>query len=844
VRDRSHVGSLQNLMLLLVADMLAYAIDNQTPATIILISGDHDFAYAVSILRLRNYCVVVVAPPIIHASLKSQASILVDWNHDILGKIEADPESPKKPPSSVGGSPLLSSKYGSDSKISPTCCPSSLPSSSRLAEPVEDSKNVGQNGRLNDKHLTDSSQSGQADIISVYGISQEHPHVSSTSVPDTKVQPFAYNTTTRNSFFSTNLSPPQNRLSEEPLVPITAGSPGSVKHLHTHMASLISASGQLDYKPGIFQQTHNVSGGTSLSAVKPNLKFGTGLSQRPSVLSGPGDSVETPGSRGSLSDSHLVPESSIMPAVSKIRSRHFSTVEPPAGDNLSSISSKVPTAGRSFVESLETDISFLNTTASCPSIPSSSTTSTTIQTRPGIVNTSQLSSAPEYSGYQTEDVNAAMSRQTPQKIPANPETPRATLPISTKVQNNISCVSPTRVSAKASIAATNHGSAVGKSDESATRLLLKNMTPSFRILIELLELQRVKGVSRPLRSLIAEEIMKQDALAFGQAGVDTFGQYIALASKAGIVITGGVEGSDWISMHPALQSPLALSSSGIRLPSPQFTDEETGSAAAVALYRGSREHRTSKTIAESTGNTEVLHQSNALESLPVKKITHVSANAMIPSKWVQMAAIDDAPPPEINDVGLIQMTEKSDHLTHSRSFRPRSVPPEFEILVQELEKQGERGLCRPLRSSVAIELVKQDELVYKRAGVSRFKDYIALAVEAQVVVIGGAMGDAWISLPPGETPALIYQKVVPSLPGTSGFPQQFQMLIEQLQRSRLAGADRPLRSLVGQMLLDHNKAVYKEAGFEGFKDYIAAAEKAGIIQLGGVGGSAWISLCG
>jgi hypothetical protein len=45
------------------------------------------------------------------------------------------------------------------------------------------------------------------------------------------------------------------------------------------------------------------------------------------------------------------------------------------------------------------------------------------------------------------------------------------------------------------------------------------------------------------------------------------------------------------------------------------------------------------------------------------------------------------------------------------------------------------------------------------------------------------------------------------------------------------------------MLLEHSKAVYKDAGFEGFKDYIAAAEKAGIVRLGGVGGSAWISLC-
>jgi hypothetical protein len=189
------------------------------------------------------------------------------------------------------------------------------------------------------------------------------------------------------------------------------------------------------------------------------------------------------------------------------------------------------------------------------------------------------------------------------------------------------------------------------------------------------------------------------------------------------------------------------------------------------------------------------------------------------------------------------MTGNSDHRTDSKSFALRSVPPEFEILVEELEKQLADGLYRPSRSSVAIELVKKDELVYKRAGVSRFKDYIALAAEAQVVIIGGEMGDAWISLPPDETLTPISRKMAPPLPRTLNVSPQFQMLIEQLQNSRSNGVDRPLRSLVGQMLLDHNKAVYKDAGFEGFKDYIAAAERAGIVQLGGLGGNAWISLC-
>ena len=70
----------------ILVDMLTYAIDTPAPATIILISGDRDFVYAVSVLRFRRYNVVVIAPGSAHASLKSRASEILDWDHDVLGK--------------------------------------------------------------------------------------------------------------------------------------------------------------------------------------------------------------------------------------------------------------------------------------------------------------------------------------------------------------------------------------------------------------------------------------------------------------------------------------------------------------------------------------------------------------------------------------------------------------------------------------------------------------------------------------------------------------------------------------------------------------------------------------
>lgn len=67
------------------ADMLTHAIDNPAPATIILISGDSAFTYPISLLRLRQYGIVVIVPSTgSQSSLESQASAVLDWDIDVL----------------------------------------------------------------------------------------------------------------------------------------------------------------------------------------------------------------------------------------------------------------------------------------------------------------------------------------------------------------------------------------------------------------------------------------------------------------------------------------------------------------------------------------------------------------------------------------------------------------------------------------------------------------------------------------------------------------------------------------------------------------------------------------
>ena len=65
-----------------VLAMLAHAIDNPAPSTIVLISGDRDFAYALSTLRLRRYHIVLITLSNAHQSLTARASLCFNWISD------------------------------------------------------------------------------------------------------------------------------------------------------------------------------------------------------------------------------------------------------------------------------------------------------------------------------------------------------------------------------------------------------------------------------------------------------------------------------------------------------------------------------------------------------------------------------------------------------------------------------------------------------------------------------------------------------------------------------------------------------------------------------------------
>ena len=67
-------------------------------------------------------------------------------------------------------------------------------------------------------------------------------------------------------------------------------------------------------------------------------------------------------------------------------------------------------------------------------------------------------------------------------------------------------------------------------------------------------------------------------------------------------------------------------------------------------------------------------------------------------------------------------------------------------MLEVLEDARREGQPSLLRSHVALQLTRRNPAVYQEAGVTKFKDYAALAESMGLIELGGFQGTAWISL--------------------------------------------------------------------------------------------------
>nr|VWO98768.1 N/A [Ganoderma boninense] len=148
--DCPHNGRKDVADKMIMVDMMAHAIDNPAPTTIMLISGDRDFIYAVSILSLRQYRIVLLAPRAAHGGLKAQASAVYHWPDDFLPEIppsvqqwhtfQVNSSGNGRPQNALKAGQLVFDRHWSSASTSPSTSPAH---SEAAFEPSVDGDTLG-----------------------------------------------------------------------------------------------------------------------------------------------------------------------------------------------------------------------------------------------------------------------------------------------------------------------------------------------------------------------------------------------------------------------------------------------------------------------------------------------------------------------------------------------------------------------------------------------------------------------------------------------------------------------------------------------------------------------------
>jgi hypothetical protein len=190
--------------------------------------------------------------------------------------------------------------------------------------------------------------------------------------------------------------------------------------------------------------------------------------------------------------------------------------------------------------------------------------------------------------------------------------------------------------------------------------------------------------------------------------------------------------------------------------------------------------------------------------------------------------------------------------SHEITASPPSVnvtPTSFRDIVAVLKKlRASTGETESRFSSVVPLLLKRRPNVYASVGVTKFKDYVILAMENGIVRIRGMkQGDGWVSLSdPKSASAISPQSSKSSEDGMvtarssfislkgAGVDPKFVDLVEILGEMWKNGEKKPLFSLVAPHLLkDERKKARTLAacGVDKFKAYAEFAKEAGVVKI-------------
>lgn len=499
--------------------MLAYAIDNPAPSTIILITGDRDFAYAMSILRLRQYQVILVTLPNAHSSLTAQASMCIDWYSDVLNQIEQSTTRPSNTP--VAGTSRATSSQ--DKTRSQSMSHQSKQASLHEAQEID--------------------CADQGDLVQYLRAATHYRSMSNTS---SVVPPEC---SRQCSGFPLQYSPPIIEVElgykrPGPSPPVTEDAVEDPE---------LSLSPKLDvslYSPSNFQ-VPVVQGNedyndrcAAVTVTKP-LPFSTLLLDINESPSGTQTSPEIHAQRILAALEQSVVQEDDTLEVESDASHDEDTpflypVRPASAPN--SLPSPMPVAvTASYTESSMPEVPSVTFVADpLQEVSSPIHAETPNHEFPPLKSFEEVDKEPIV--YPTAALAPTVAHVTSAVPPASVTSSTALPPVAP----------PAALSPAASATVTESKVTPSTSSSTADPSPPLVVQPIFRILVKALQDHKAssKGRVRALRSDVAMVISK-GGLTYKKAGVNKFGQYVALAEKIGLVELGGANGSTWISLAPA-----------------------------------------------------------------------------------------------------------------------------------------------------------------------------------------------------------------------------------------------------------------------------------------------------
>jgi hypothetical protein len=729
----------------LIVDMLAFAIDHhRTPATIILIAGDRDYAYAMSTLRLRKYTVVLIVPPAqnISQSLESQASVVIDWNHAILGKRPDTDTPPVRQPYRELGEEIFEqlAREIRDLNEDPAV---TLNSSSHLTSTAPaHTRRVSAAGVLQpsvSQRNTDSSNAAQPappctpkkaanlfpetpGVGSVASHARSATALSSHSDSSDDIQPAPTCMAQRAASVSpetpgcsrvlSGVSRARSTTRPTQAVPDIDRDPfiknnalyGSVADECVDTINEIQGAAHTPFagppitnsRPGHYQNIAEPSSPPIVNyppSPSPSATFNLGLRTAPLPSPSYTRTISgcTPLSYGNPPQRTASPTTSPIPTGGRIDAT--TPLKPTNTGSVSAImdDSKIPSDRAALMDAFGLDDEDTNNNSDGIASVSTSPLLTEVDdpSHTYVVNPADVYLNKRRTSFDDTLKSPPVNNTSP-PISEPPGTPT-----SWKSALSHSCSDSNVTMPNIEVGATSVVSDNSDNHSSGSQALpiesvedeIRHLTPPrFLPLVNQLLLEMSKGVMKPTRSNIAMALLQHDNDVYKGVGANRFSDYAGQAERASIVELGGCESHGepaWITLHPKWFK----------------TNSPTPSIAPR--------------------NDSPVPQAN------IKTPASSRASSPLPCIAPQATPNPRTPPlPAVSD---------------------KPIPRCFQPLITRLANVQKGGMTKPLRSTIGGIL---GATVFAGAGVASMNDYLALAVDAGVVECGGANDYEWVRLRP------------------------------------------------------------------------------------------------